>query len=133
TVDSRAQFGLGKTTVIDSVVIKWPNGKMQTISNVKADQLLKVNAKDAKTNYSFSHEVYAKNTLFKDVSDSLNVHFVHREKDFVDFNIQKLLPHKFSEFDPALAAGDIDKNGLDDIIIGGFIGYNSQIFLKQND
>jgi hypothetical protein len=133
SVDSRAQFGLGKTTMIDSVVIKWPNGKMQTISNVKADQLLKVNAKDAKTDYSFPHEVFAKNTLFKDVSDSSNVHFVHREKDFVDFNIQKLLPHKFSEFDPALAAGDIDNNGLDDIIIGGSIGYSAQIFLQQND
>jgi hypothetical protein len=133
SIDSRAQFGLGKTTIVDSVVIKWPNGKMQNIPNVKADQLLKVNINDAKTDYSFSHEVFAKNTLFRDVTDSVNIHYIHQEKDFVDFNIQKLLPHKFSEFDPALAAGDIDNNGLDDIIIGGSIGNSAQIFLQQTN
>ncbi|QEC68471.1 RNA-binding protein [Panacibacter ginsenosidivorans] len=133
SVDSRAQFGLGKTTMVDSVVIKWPNGKKQSIPNIKADQLLKVNINDAKIEYSSSHEMLAKNTLFKDFSDSVNIHYVHHEKDFVDFNIQKLLPHKFSEFDPALAAGDVDNNGLDDLIIGGSIGYSAQIFLQQSN
>lgn len=133
SVESRAHFGLGKTVMIDSVVIKWPNGKMQILQNVKADQVLKVSITDAKGDYSFSKDVYASGTLFKDVTDSLNVHYVHQEKDFVDFNIQKLLPHKFSEFGPALAAGDIDNNGLDDMISGGSVGYSAQIFLQQND
>ncbi|MEP6845890.1 MAG: CRTAC1 family protein, partial [Panacibacter sp.] len=86
SVDSRVQFGLGKTLVVDSVIIKWPNGKMQVLQNVNADQLLKVNNADAKTDYSFTRDVTAKNTLFKDVTDSLNIHYVHQEKDFVDFN-----------------------------------------------
>lgn len=133
SVDSRAQFGLGKTLIVDSVVIKWPNGKMQVLQNVKADQLLKVNIADAKVDYSFNKDVFAKNTLFRDVTDSLNIHYTHQEKDFVDFNIQKLLPHKFSEFGPALAAGDIDNNGLDDMICGGSANYSAQIFLQQND
>ncbi len=133
SVDSRANFGLGKTSVVDSIIIKWPNGKMQALQNVKADQLLKVNIADAKLSYSFAHDILATNSFFRDVTDSVNIHYVHKEKDFVDFNIQKLLPHKFSQFGPALSAGDIDNNGLDDIICGGSNSYSAQIFLQQND
>ena len=104
---------------------------MQRIQNINADTLLVVNIADAKADFSFTHDVIATNTLFREISDSVNIHFVHREKDFVDFNLQKLLPHKLSEFDPALAAGDIDNNGLDDMIIGGSVGYSAQVFLQQ--
>ena len=34
--------------MIDSVVIRWNQEKKQTIKNVKADQVLKVNIADAK-------------------------------------------------------------------------------------
>ena len=73
----------------------------------------------------------ATNTLFKEVTDSVNIHFIHQQNDFIDFNIQKLLPHKLSEYGPALAVGDIDGNGLDDMIAGGASSYSSQLFLQQ--
>ncbi len=78
---------------------------MQLLKDIKADRLLKANIKDAQTAYSFTREVFAENALFREVSDSVNIRFIHDEKDFVDFNIQKLLPHKLSEYGPALAVG----------------------------
>ena len=131
TGQAGAHFGLGKTASVDSVVIKWPNGKMQLLRNVPADRLLKVDIHNADQHYSFSQETIAKNTLFRDITDSLNIHFRHQEKDYIDFNIQKLLPHKFSEYGPALAVADIDGNGLDDIICGGSSSFSAQIFLQQ--
>lgn len=133
TVQDIAHFGLNTITSVDSVIVKWPNGKMQVLQNVQADQLLKMNIKDALTDYSFAHETFAKNTLFKEVSDAVNIHFVHQERDFIDFNIQKLLPHKLSEYGPALAVGDIDGNGLDDIVCGGASSYKAQLFLQQSN
>ena len=131
SVQDVAHFGLGKITTVDSVIIKWPNGKMQILQNVKADQLLKVNINNALLDYSFSKNTIAESALFKEVNDSVNIHYVHKEKDFVDFYTQRTLLHKFSDYGPSLAVGDIDGNGLDDIVVGGSYGYSAQIFLQQ--
>lgn len=133
SVDSRVNFGLGKISKVDSLVIKWPNGKMQVLQNVRADTTLTVNISNALTPFSNATEIIASKSYFKDITDSLNIDFVHLQKDYVDFNVQKLLPHKFSEFGPALAAGDMDNNGLDDFICGGAEGNSAQIFLQQNN
>jgi len=128
-----AHFGLGKINTVDSVVVKWPGGKKQTLLNVKADQKLKVNITDAKSGYSIKSPTTAFNAWFKEVTDSLGIRYQNKKADFVDFNIQKLLPHKFSEYTPALAVGDIDGNGLDDLIIGGDNNIQAQVFLQLAD
>lgn len=131
SVQNMAHFGLGTVQTIDSIIIKWQNGKQQLLTNIKADQRLVVNIVNANGSYSNQHDAFAQKTLFKDITNDVNVHFTHDEKDFVDFNIQKLLPHKLSEYGPALAAGDIDGNGLDDIISGGAFTNSAQLFLQQ--
>lgn len=131
TSQNIAHFGLGKINMVDSVLIKWPGGKMQLLQQVKVEQVLQVNIRDAKEHYSNRKNQVASNTLFKEVSDSVNIHYKHEEKDFVDFNIQKLLPHKFSEYGPAVAVGDINGDGFDDMIVGGSAFHSAQIFLQQ--
>ncbi|MDE3182191.1 MAG: VCBS repeat-containing protein, partial [Bacteroidota bacterium] len=131
TVQLEPHFGLGNTTVVDSVIVKWQNGKEQVLKNVKANQTIVVNQKDAELSYSWTNQKVDSSALFKEVTDSLNIHYVHQDKDFNDFSRQMLLPHKFSEYGPALAVGDIDGNGLDDIISGGSFNYSAQEFLQQ--
>ncbi len=132
TIQNMAHFGLGKTTVLDSVVIRWPNGKKQTLRNVKADQVLKVNQANAGEDYAWGHAVFSTNSLFKEITNSAGIRYKHQENDFIDFNVQKLLPHKLSEYSPGLAVGDVDGNGLDDIIIGGNGQHQAQLFLQQS-
>ena len=130
SVEAMAHFGVGKVTMVDSAVIRWPGGKKQKLVNVKADQKIKVNIADANINYTDFHPEIDAQALFKEVTDSLGIRFKDNTKDFVDFNIQKLLPHKLSEYSPALAAGDVDGDGLDDLIIGGNSFHPGQLFLQ---
>ena len=40
--DKRVHFGLGPESSVQKVEIRWPSGILQTLSDVKADQILEV-------------------------------------------------------------------------------------------
>ncbi len=131
TIQNIAHFGLGTVSTLDSVIIRWPNNAKQTLTNVKADQLLKVSVANAKEKYTFDGPKTNNQSLFKEVTQSVGVTYKHKETDLVDFNIQKLLPHKLSEYTPAIAVGDVDGNGFDDMVVGGTTQYPAQVLLQQ--
>jgi hypothetical protein len=131
SVQTKAHFGLGDIKKIDSLKIVWPNHHQQIISNLKTNQSINVQQSNATTPINYTKPIIATNALFKNITDSLKIKYVHQEHDFIDFNIQKLLPHKLSEYGPAMAVGDIDGNGLDDIVIGGAYKYSETILLQQ--
>ena len=126
-----AHFGLGKIGEIDSLVINWGNGEKQILKNLKSDQTLTVNISDAKEEYPYEKNMLAKNNLFKEITSESGINYNHKDLELIDFNIQTLLPHKLSEYCPALAVADIDGNGLDDFIVGGNKIYHAQVFLQQ--
>ena len=131
TMQCSAHFGLGKVRQVDSVVIRWNTGKQQTIPNVGTDQLLTVDIADAKTVWTNSPP--ARNTLFKEITAASGISYTHKDFDQIDFNIQNLLPHKLSEYCPALAVGDLDSNGLDDLVIGGNQNNHATLLLQQQN
>jgi len=133
SVQALAHFGLGLVRSVDSVVVIWPDAKEQVIKNVKADQVLNVDIRNADRQHDYSHPLLADKSLFSEVTSEVGIHYINKETDFVDFNIQKLLPHKLSEYSPGLAVGDIDGNGTDDLLCGGNSASPATIFFQQSN
>ena len=131
SIENLAHFGLGNTRFIDSVIIRWPDRKVQLLKNVPVNQRLLVSYKNAFKVTDKPVNDINQISLFKEVTTAVGINFTPEEKDFIDFDIQKLLPHKFSEYNPALAVGDVDGNGFDDLVVGGSSSFSSQIFLQQ--
>jgi hypothetical protein len=123
-------FGLGNSTAIDSIVVVWSDGKKQLLGKSNANQVLSIDYKHATQQVQPVN--FISSTLLAEVDPvSLGIDYVHEENDFIDFNLQKTLPHKFSQYGPAMAVADINGDGLDDIALSSSSRFQGPVVLIQ--
>lgn len=131
SIESTLHFGLGSYDMIDSVIVIWPNGQSSILTNISADQTITLHIDDADELINPKGEMV--NTRFQETSASLNLQYFHNEIDYVDFNVQPLLPHKLSQFGPGIATGDANGDGLDDLFIGGPYSKAGALLIQNTD
>ena len=132
SVEPIAHFGLGKNVVIDSVVITWPDRKQQVLKQPKPDQEITVTY-NVNQLRPFAEPVSTQPLLkeVKPADQGLNV--LTAEEEFIDFNIQRLIPHKASQYGPALAVADLNGDQLQDLVVGaGSPGYARIAYQQTN-
>ena len=138
SVEPVLNFGLGTDSLIDAVEIYYPNGGFTLMANVKTNQTLTINqeavADSTDQNYKLrlkkSHKKVA--ALFKNTASKNILNFKHRENNFNDFKREPLLPNMLSTQGPSLSIGDVNKDGLEDVFIGGAYGQAGQLFIQNN-
>jgi hypothetical protein len=132
TVDAMAHFGLGAASIVDSLRIRWSDGKTQLLTNIKANQAITLQYKKS-TGKLPAGNLQRTIPIFKSFENQSGIKYLSKEKDAIDYNIQPTLPHKLSQYGPCIAVGDIDNNGYDDMYVGGAAGTKGVFFMQNKN
>ncbi|MBT8315660.1 MAG: VCBS repeat-containing protein, partial [Maribacter sp.] len=132
TSESFVHFGLGDNTMVDSIQVQWPNSNNIVRYDIAANQTLKIiNKRSAKPLIDKKTTVH--DTYFEKVTGTFALKHTHKENDFDDFGKQILMPHKMSQFGPAMAIADVDNDGLDDVFIGAATGHEAVLYIQKGN
>jgi len=128
SIDYAMTFGLGDTEKVDSIRVIWPNKKEQLISSTHVNQTLDLNIEHANVNFKEKKDTQTK-LYFSEVNTNLKA---HKEDAYVDFDYEGLIPKMLSKEGPAMAIADVNKDGLDDVFIGGAFNQEGQLYIQNN-
>lgn len=131
SVENIMHFGLDTITKIDSIVVYWNDGKKEVLEDVLANQTMTISQSIAAKPNNEQQTIIATGNWFTNITSNTGIDFVHQEADYVDFNFQRQLPHKLSQYGPAMAAGDLNNDSLVDIIIAGSSPFAASIYMQQ--
>ncbi len=118
------------------LLIVWPDNSYQIIShfNIDSKQVINYNKVQIQTSSDIPTLVgdfvkdkkpYENKLIQADLIANLKVN------ETPDFNYYYLLPHGYSKHAPAVAVADINKDGWDDIYIGGIAGEEKYILVAD--
>jgi hypothetical protein len=128
SVEPILHFGLGDTDKIDSLHIFWPTGGRQAVYDVEANQSLEVDQNENRKAFANDETGFQRFIMSRPELDPV---FVHTENEYNDFDREVLLPHKMSQFGPALAVADVNGDGLDDFYVGGALGFPGKLYVQD--
>ena len=131
SIESRLNFGLGKTEWIDSMVVNWPGGKISVLKKLKTNQTVVVKQADALMKAPAKALVQYEPVVFKNIPDNQGIDFIHKENDCNDFNRERLMYHMLSTSGPRMAKGDVNGDGLEDLFICGASGQSGALYLQS--
>ncbi len=123
-----AHFGLGSVDQVDSVIVFWIDGTRSVLTNVVANQNVKISKQSAQ-----QYAEQSGSSLFKRFPPSaLGISYEHTENEYDDFESEVLLPQKQSTLGPCLAQSDLNSDGINDLYIGGASGQPGVLYLSQD-
>lgn len=129
SVDYRLTFGLGNISFVDSLLVVWNDGTFQRLKDINRNQGITLDQHEAGGSFNYS-ALHKNDPMFTRTTDEISLAYQHRENPFVEFNREALIPHMLSAEGPAVAVGDVNSDGMDDIFLAGTKRVANQIFVQ---
>lgn len=128
SVDYKTVIGLGQVKDLDSLVIEWPDLTYTKVLRPAVDTLLIIQKTSNVNKLSLAE------TPVQPLFDSVkNIFDKHVEDEYIDFYYERNILKMLSREGPKATVGDVNKDGLDDIFIGGTKDHPGQLYLQSGN
>jgi len=134
SIETPIHIGLDKSR-IDSMFLVWPDNTYESIQAPKDTSWLSVTYRKNLPEFNYKTiKTHWKNPTkpVEDITESVNLKYLHLENPFVEFDREALIPHMISTEGPALAVSDVNHDNLDDVFIGSSKNRKNALFLQQS-
>jgi hypothetical protein len=128
TSEPIVHFGLGDEQTVERVQIIWPSGSVQAFTDLAAGRRYTVTEPAEGTTPPPSPALPPRQ--FVEVSGDLGLARVQREEMLEGTVAQPLLPRRFNRRGPGLAVGDLDGDGMDEIVLGATVRNGARILRR---
>lgn len=122
-------FGLGKEALVEAIYVDWGAGQIESYGVREINEKHRL-VKGEGVNSPLPQK--EKNKVLELVDVGLI--WKHAENtDFDEFRREYLMPRRYAMEGPALAVGDVNGDGLEDLYLGGAKGQAGALYLQQAD
>lgn len=134
SIEPSLLFGLGQENSIEGVRVDWPDGRTQTLRDVRPSTTITLNHADASEPEPEKEVNEKARPQFVDVTGrGLPASARHKENPHNDFNYEILLTRMLSTEGPRVVKGDVNGDNLEDFILLGATGDSDKLFIQQDD
>lgn len=127
--ETTLHFGIGANSTIDTLLVTWPDGKSQYLQNVAINQTIVLRHENAVV--TDTRKLFSQSWL-REITDEIQIPYKHIENKYADYYRERLIPFLVSAEGPALAVGDVNGDGREDVYAGG-AKYQPGTLLMQDE
>ncbi len=127
SVSSILHFGLGNSSKIDSIEVRWPDGNVSTFKNIETNTTITLEKDN-----EYSAKVINEEPMHTFDKGSFSIKYKHQDYETKDFSTEPLSPYAISNEGPHITVKDINIDGLEDVYVPGGRFKAGKMFLQNS-